>query len=121
MRMPRIPRFIRIGLAALAAIVLLAVLCVGSAWVYFHPHVTRIGGVVYGQRNGRNLTMDIVRPGKPNGLGIILMVSGGWKSSPGSFQPWMAAPLFRRGYTVFAVYHVPQPQAMVMEITEDVN
>jgi acetyl esterase/lipase len=49
------------------------------------------------------------------------MVSGGWRSKAGSFQPWIAAPILRRGYTIFAVYHVPQPEATVMEITEDVN
>ena len=52
----------------------------------------------------------------------MVMVSGGWKSpTPGSFQPWMAAPLLRRGYTVFAVYHISQPEATVMEIAEEVN
>jgi acetyl esterase/lipase len=81
-----------------------------------------VDGVVYGQRQGRNLTMDVVRPDTTNGLAVILLVSGGWKSStPGSFQPWMAAPLLRRGYTVFAVYHISQPEATVMEIVEDVN
>jgi acetyl esterase/lipase len=49
------------------------------------------------------------------------MASGGWKSQAGSFRPWIAAPLLRRGYTIFAVYHVPQPEATVMEITEEVN
>jgi acetyl esterase/lipase len=49
------------------------------------------------------------------------MVSGGWKSSPGSFRPWMGAALLRRGYTIFAVYHVSQPEATVMEIVDDVN
>jgi len=33
----------------------------------------------------------------------------------------MAAPLLRRGYTIFAVSHLSQPQATVMEIVEDVN
>jgi acetyl esterase/lipase len=32
-----------------------------------------------------------------------------------------AAPLLRRGYTLFAVYHVSQPEATVMEIVQDVN
>jgi len=31
------------------------------------------------------------------------------------------APVLRRGYTVFAVCHVSQPEATVMEIIEDVN
>jgi acetyl esterase/lipase len=49
------------------------------------------------------------------------MASGGWKSQAGSFRRWLAAPLLRGGYTVFAVYHIAQPKATVMEITEDVN
>ena len=76
---------------------------------------------MYGQRHGRDLTIDIVRPAKPNGFGVALMVSGGWKSGAGSFRPWMVAPLLRSGYTVFAVFHISQPEATVMEITEDVN
>jgi acetyl esterase/lipase len=104
------------------AVVLVLALGVASLWLYLHPRHERVDGVVYGQRQGRNLTMDVVRPAKTNGLAVVLLVSGGWKSStPGSFQPWMAAPLLRRGYTVFAVYHVSQPEATVMEIIEQVN
>jgi acetyl esterase/lipase len=33
----------------------------------------------------------------------------------------MVAPLLRRGYTIFAVSHLSQPQASVMEIVADVN
>src|SRR5207245_1974908 len=117
----RVPRFLRITLAVFAVILLVTTICVASAWIYFHPHVERIDGVLYGRRHGQNLTVDIVRPAKPNGIGVLLMVSGGWKSSPGSFRPWMAAALLRRGYTVFAVYHVSQPEVTVMEIAEDVN
>ncbi len=49
------------------------------------------------------------------------MVSGSWKSNPDGFQPWMAAALLRGGYTIFAVSHLSQPEATVMEIVEDVN
>ena len=50
------------------------------------------------------------------------LVSGGWKSGkPGSFGEWMAAPLIRRGYTVFPIYHVSQPKATIMEITDDMH
>jgi acetyl esterase/lipase len=118
----RIRRIIRVSLLALLGLLLLVALSVGSGWLYFHPHVERTNGVAYGQRNGRELALDILRPSRTNGLGIALMVSGGWKSAnPGSFPAWMAAPLLRRGYTVFTVYHISQPQATVMEIVEDVN
>lgn len=113
---------VRILLKVLAVVLIVTVTCVASIWIYFHPHYERTSGLVYGRRAHRDLTLDIVRPGKPNGFGILLMVSGGWKSgTAGSLRPWMVAPLLRHGYTVFAVYHVSQPQATVMEITEDVN
>jgi acetyl esterase/lipase len=117
----KMPRWLRIsGLCVVVALLLIAV-CVGSIWIYFHPRCQCTRGIVYGQRHGQELTLDVVRPAQPNGLGVAVMVSGAWKSSAGSFQPWIAAPLLRRGYTVFAVYHVPQPTATVMEISEDVN
>jgi len=117
----RLPRFLRYFLLAVAAIVLAVALVVGSVWIYFRPTVQRTDGVVYSHRQGQNLTLDVVRPAKPNGLGVLLMVSGGWKSGTNAFRPWMAAPLLRRGYTIFPVYHISQPQATVMEIVEDMN
>ena len=33
----------------------------------------------------------------------------------------MMAPLLRRGYTIFAIYHISQPEATVMEIIEDMH
>src|SRR5437867_3303447 len=117
----KLPRWARITLKALAALVLSLCLIVAATCIYFHPSVQREPGIVYGQRHGKDLTLDVLRPAKPNGIGIAVMVSGGWKSQAGSFRPWFATPLLRRGYTLFAVYHIPQPQATVMEITEDVN
>ena len=117
----RVMRIVRNLLIAVAAVLVVAMICVGSIWTYFHPRIEKVPGLVYGQRHGQDLTMDVLRPAKPNGIGIVLMVSGGWKSQAGSFRPWIAAPLLRRGYTVFAVYHIPQPEATVMEITQDVN
>lgn len=65
--------------------------------------------------------MAIVRPSRGNGLAVALLVSGGWKSGTNAFHPWMAAPLLRRGYTIFAVTHLSQPQATVMEINDDMH
>jgi acetyl esterase/lipase len=118
----RARKFIRIFLPCLAGMIVLAGTLAGSTWLYLHPQIERINGVEYGERNGRKLVFDLLKPAKTNGLGIILMVSGGWKSSnPGTAQSWIVAPLLRRGYTVFAVYHISQPQATVMEIVADVN
>jgi len=114
-------RIIKWTLLTLLALVLVVGALAGSLWWYFHPAFDRQDGVVYTQRHGHDLTFDIVYPKKPNGLGIVLMVSGGWRSHPHDFHPWMAAPLLRRHYTVFAVSHLSQPEATVMEIVEDIN
>jgi hypothetical protein len=92
-RTMKLPRLVRVLLKIVATVLFVVIVGVGSVWIYFHPSFERTGGLVYGQRRGRDLTIDVVRPAKPNGIGIALMVSGGWKSSAGSFRPWMMAPL----------------------------
>lgn len=116
------PRWLRITLLTLVAIVALLAAVVGAGWWYLHPTVQRTDGVVYGQRHGKPLTLDVIRPKNPNGCAIALMVSGGWRSSKAGETPvWLIAPLLRRGYTVFAICHVSQPDSTVMEIVEDMN
>jgi len=117
----RIPRVLKYCLLGIVSLVVLAGMLVGSLWIYFHPAHERKSGIVYGQRHGKDLTLDVVRPTNPNGIGIVLLVSGGWKSGTNAFHPWMVAPLLRRGYTVLAACHVSQPEATVMEITEDMH
>lgn len=100
-----------------------AVIALGVyAWSYYTPKLERTNGVVYGERHGVSLTMDILKPAKPNGLGIAFMVSGGWKSQKAGEPPaWLMAPLLNRGYTIFAVCHVSQPDSLVPEIIEDMH
>ncbi len=117
----KIRRIIRAGLLALLAVVVVVAAVVGGLWWYFHPSFAHTDRIVYTQRHGADLTFDCLQPSRPNGLGIIVMVSGGWRSGPEGFRPWMVAPLLRRGYTILAVSHMSQPQATVMEIVEDVN
>ncbi len=116
----KVLRVLRHFLIALACLILALLLCIGGVWLYLHPRLEVTKGVVYGHRQGQDLTLDVFKPSHPNGIGIVVMASGSWKSEAGSFQPWIAAPILRRGYTVFAVYHIPQPKATVMEITEEV-
>ncbi len=117
-----LPRWIRIALLAIASLMVVLVVLVAVGWWYLHPTVQRSDGVVYGQRNGKSLTLDVIRPARPNGLGVVLVVSGSWKSgTPGTAPVWLMAPVLRRGYTVFAVCHVSQPEATVMEIIQDVQ
>lgn len=115
-------RLVRGFLWSVLLLVVLAATLAGGLWWYFHPAVQRTDDVPYGKRGERALALDVIKPAHPNGLGVLALVSGGWKSGkPGSFREWMAAPLLRRGYTVFAVYHISQPQATVMEIIEDMH
>jgi acetyl esterase/lipase len=118
MRIWRVLKWIGLGLLA---VVLLVALVAGTIWWYLTPTCQSTPGVVYGSRNGRDLVMEIVRPAHANGIGVALMVSGGWKSGTNGFHPWMMAPLLRHGYTVFAATHISQPQATVMEIVADMN
>ncbi len=118
----RLRRFIGIVALSLGITVLVSALLAGSVWLYYHPHVQRNNGVTYGKRDGHALVLDVLQPASPNGAAVAVMVSGGWKSAnAGSFPAWMVAPLLRRGLTVFAVYHVSQPEATVMDIVQDVN
>lgn len=114
-------RVIHHALRICVAVVLALGLVIGAGWLYCHPALEQTRGIVYGRRHGHDLTFEVVRPAQPNGLGVVFLVSGGWKSGTNAFHPWMAAPLLRRGYTVFPVCHVSQPEATVMEIFDDVS
>ncbi len=96
-------------------------LIAAAAWWYFHPAYDLRQGVVYTQREGVDLSYDVVTPKNPNGAAVLLMVSGSWKSGPDNFEPWLSASMLRRGFTVFAISHQSQPKATVDEIVDDVN
>jgi len=116
------PRWLRIVLVMAVSIVVVIAALGGAGWWYLHPPVVRTDGVQYGERNGEPLVLDVIRPAQPNGLGVAFMVSGGWKSgSAGEAPAWFVAPLLRRGYTIFAIYHISQPEATVMEIIDDMH
>lgn len=114
-------RIIRWVGAVFVLLLLLAAAFASALWMYFHPAFTRLPTREYGQRHGDPLVLEALKPAQPNGLGVLLLVSGGWKSGTHSFRPWMVAPLLRSGYTVIPVYHVSQPRATVMEIVEDMH
>lgn len=82
---------------------------------------TRIEDVVYGRKFGVALTLDVIQPAKPNGYGIIYMVSGGWKSNHAGINPQSYSPYLSRGYTLFAVCHGCQPKFTIPEITQDIH
>jgi acetyl esterase/lipase len=115
--LPLLWRILRI----LALLVLSLGVAAGALWLYLNPPCERTDGIVYGSRNGHALTFGCIQPKRSNGLGVVFIVSGGWKSHPRQVGAWMIAPLLRSGYTVFAVSHVSQPQASVPETVEDMH
>jgi acetyl esterase/lipase len=78
--------------------------------------------VIYGRKFGTALTMDVFTPKKdPKGIGVVMVVSGGFFSSRESIFPAFVRPLTDRGYTVFAVLHGSQPRYTIPEIVLDIN
>ena len=82
------------------------------------PGLRRTADVIYTKHDGVALTMDVLQPAKPNGAGIIRIVSGGWRSSHRNLSggPWPQA-----GYTTFVVVHGTQPRFHVEEIVRDLQ
>ena len=114
-------RVLRRVLVGLGCLLVLAGAAVGWGWWYFHPPFTEARGLVYGERHGKQLVFDVLRPAHPHGAGVLVLVSGSWKSSADGVHPALMAPLLRRGYLVFAVHHGSQPEFTVMEIISDVQ
>src|SRR3954470_21835810 len=70
----------------------------------------RTEDVIYGHKSGMALTMDVFQPEKPNGFGILFVVSGGWFSAREAVVPQFYQPFIDAGYTVFTVVHGSQPK-----------
>lgn len=81
----------------------------------------RIRDVVYLDKDGQKLTMDVFKPAQPNGIGVIFLVSGGWNSSVAGINPLIAKPLNDKGITVFEVVHGVQPKVLVPEIIKELQ
>ena len=109
------------ALKALGLVVVLGAIIAVAGWWYLHPSMQETRGVVYGHRHGHDLTMDVLQPRRPNGIGVMVLISGSWKSDRSGGRNWIAAPFVRQGQTVFAVSHVSQPEATVMEIVDDMQ
>jgi acetyl esterase/lipase len=87
--------------------------------------------VVYGHKTGLALTFDVIQPKKPNGAGVLFMMSGGWFSGwvpPESLVGPEVNPVFKffpdlidSGYTLFIVRHGSAPQFKVPEAVADVR
>ncbi len=82
---------------------------------------TRKEDVIYGRKYGSALTMDVITPAKPRGIGILWMVSGGWFSDHNAIRPEFVREILKHGYTVFAVVHGSQPKYTIPEILGDIH
>lgn len=82
---------------------------------------TRTEDVVYGRKDGMALTLDVFAPKQPNGLGLILCVSGGWFSAHEAINLGFIQPFLDRGYTVFAVVHGSQPRYTIPDALADMH
>jgi acetyl esterase/lipase len=114
-------RRVRFLVSAFAAVIVLA----GSSRAFAEENA-RIRDVVYGHKFGMALTLDVLKPTKPNGAGVIFIVSGGFvsdmsKVEAGIFGRARYTPLLDRGYTVFLVCHGSEPKFTVSEIVADIQ
>ncbi len=82
---------------------------------------TRVQDVVYGHKLGVALSMDVFKPAKPSGIGVIWMVSGGWVSNHNNIEPRQAKIFTSHGQTVFCVVHGSNPKFFLREIVEDIH
>ena len=84
-----------------------------------------ITDVVYGHKDGLALTFDVHRPTRPNGAGVIAIVSGGWQSSVEMSRlivdGYLSPLLNEKGFTVFAVRHGSSPRYPMSAIVADVR
>ena len=101
--------------------VCLSLLALSCARAQTNVTFTRSQDVLYGRKFGTALTLDVFQPSQTNGVGIILVVSGGWFSSHEAINADFCRPLLNRGYTVFAVVHGSQPKFTIPEIVADMQ
>ena len=82
--------------------------------------------LVYGEVYGTGLLMDVFTPkSKPNGLGIIDVVSGAWYSDRGKIRDHTAAQFYSifcsRGYTVFGIRPGSRPRYTGAEMASNIK
>jgi acetyl esterase/lipase len=85
------------------------------------PVAIRERDLIYGRKYGLSLTMDRFVPRTPNGKAVVLVISGGWFSSPEALPIDFVKPMCQAGYQVFAVAHGSQPRFTIPEILDDMH
>lgn len=91
---------------------------------------TAVEDVVYGNKEGMGLTLDVLQPEQNrNGIGVVLVSSGSWKSRKSNLPEKVAEirrdhwsmGLLHGGFTVFVVRHGSGPRFHVPEMIEDIR
>src|SRR5262245_48958443 len=114
----------RISIPSLTAIATWLLITPAFAQVVPVPY-SRRSDVIYGHRAGLALPMELITPTRPNGLGIVWVVSSGGQSSreqtlePG-FDRRISAFL-AHGCTIFAVIHGSAPAFNVRDAIDDIG
>src|SRR5829696_8317823 len=102
----------QIGWRTMGNKTLIALVLTVFSWVSpatAQPRVEK--NVIYGMYSGLALLMDVHRPEKPNGYGVIFVSGSGWSArltygatplKEDQIPEWGPA-LLRAGYTVFAI------------------
>jgi acetyl esterase/lipase len=91
------------------------------------PAVER--NVIYGMHSGLALLLDVHRPAKPNGFGVVFVAGSGWQTeleygaTPLKERqiPLWGPPLLAAGYTVFAINHRAAPRFAYPAAIDDVQ
>jgi acetyl esterase/lipase len=90
-----------------------------------------IEDVVYGQKDGMGLTLDVLTPREnAKGIGVILVSSGSWRSAKSNIpdqeerrrkgEHWVQG-LLKGGYTLFVARHGSAPRYFVPEMVGDIR
>ncbi len=80
--------------------------------------------VLYGRKDGMALTMDVFQPEKPNGIGVVLLISAGWYSAHDKIDSdWLdrIKQLLKKEETVFAIVHSSMPKYKIPDIQKDIE
>jgi acetyl esterase/lipase len=83
-----------------AGLTIVAAVAAAFYWYWFQAPSQLTADIQYSTRDNKPLMLDVFQPPKPNGAGVVFMVSG--------------------GYTVFAVRHISQPECTIGDLTADV-
>jgi acetyl esterase/lipase len=115
------------SLSLIFALAVLAVLAARPATAASDPTVER--NVIYGMVSGAALLLDVYRPAKPNGYGIVFIAGSAFQASPAygakpiketQIDLW-GPPLTDAGYTVFSINHRGAPRFHYPAAIEDVQ